>query len=248
LSSLAALALLLLLLLLTPAAAQVPREQMVARVAWAVLHGPVPQPPFTLAVCAVMYNEGFYLREWVLYHLLVGVQHFYLYDNDSNDNTREALQPFIERGIVTYIPLPGEKGAAQFIQLAKCFNASAPTQPAKWMAGFDIDEFLVVLSQPLSDAPLMGDDSYVLHDLLARFVTAKEGGILLDRMHFGSSGHEQRPTGLSIKEFTSRVVNITPRRAMGKPLVYLEALTRVKGAHLVEVHPPWTLATADHAP
>jgi hypothetical protein len=236
----------LLLLLVAAAAAQVPRAQMVGRVAWAALQGPVAAPPYTLAVCAMMHNEAFYLREWVLYHLLVGVQHFYLYDNDSTDNTREALQPFIQRGVVTYIPWPGEKGVAQHTQLAHCFNASVSPQPAKWLASFDIDEFLVVLSQPLSDAPLMGHDSYVLHDLLARFVTAKEGGILLDRMHFGSSGHQQRPAGLSINEYTSRVVNLTPRRMMGKPLVCLEALERVKGVHALEVKPPWSVVTADH--
>jgi hypothetical protein len=240
--------LLAVLLLLAPAAAETTRAQAVERVARAVLHRSAAVPPFTLAVCAVMHNEGFHLREWVLYHLLVGVQHFYLYDNDSNDNTREALQPFTERGIVTYIPWPGEKGAAQGRQLSHCFNASAPTQPAKWMAGFDIDEFLVVLGQPVSDAPLLGEEPFVLHTMLTQFQRAMEGAIMLDRMIFDTSGHAERPAGLAIRAYTSRLLQLRPpKHVVGKPLVFMEALQALAGAHEVVMKPSWAVVTADHA-
>lgn len=31
------------------------------------------------------------------------VSHFYVYDDNSDDNVLEVLQPYIERGIVTYV-------------------------------------------------------------------------------------------------------------------------------------------------
>jgi hypothetical protein len=241
--------LLLLLLLLPPAVAPAPpvvkHEDMVARVAWAATQGPTPQPPFKLAICAVFYNEGTFLLEWIYYHYLVGVQHFYLYDNDSTDGAEALLKPLVARGLVTYIPLPGGKGATQFEQLAHCFNASAPAKTA-WMAGIDIDEFIVVLSQPLNDAPLMQHDSFVLHDLLKRFQAEQEGAVMMDRMHFGCSGHAERPADLSIRAYTKRLINLSPVRTMGKPVVFMPALTSVTGAHVVDVKPPYKVVTANH--
>jgi len=34
-----------------------------------------------LAVVAILYNEGRYLKEWLNYHILAGVDHFYIYDH-----------------------------------------------------------------------------------------------------------------------------------------------------------------------
>ena len=61
-----------------------------------------------LAVVAILYNEGHYLKEWLDYHLAAGVDHFYIYDHESKDNSKEILQPYIDAGIVTYIYFPGE--------------------------------------------------------------------------------------------------------------------------------------------
>jgi hypothetical protein len=33
----------------------------------------------------MMRNEAFYWFEWIEYHLLVGIERFYLYDNNSMD-------------------------------------------------------------------------------------------------------------------------------------------------------------------
>lgn len=73
----------------------------------AVHFGSVPSPPFRLVACTMLRNEAAYVREWIVYHLLVGVEHFYLYDNDSTDNTAEVLAPFVAKGVVTYRRWPG---------------------------------------------------------------------------------------------------------------------------------------------
>ena len=40
------------------------------------------------------------LQEWLVWHLLMGVEKFYLVDNDSSDHVREVLAPFIQQGVV----------------------------------------------------------------------------------------------------------------------------------------------------
>ena len=61
-----------------------------------------------LAIGAIMKNEGPYLKEWLDFHILVGVTKFYLYDNESTDETKEILKPYIKSGIVEYNYWPGK--------------------------------------------------------------------------------------------------------------------------------------------
>ncbi len=64
--------------------------------------------PYNLAITAILKNEGPYLKEWIDYHLAAGVEHFYLYDNESPDNQAEVARPYVEAGLVDYIPAPGK--------------------------------------------------------------------------------------------------------------------------------------------
>jgi hypothetical protein len=51
-----------------------------------------PKPTGT-AICAVFRDEAPYLAEWVEFHRLVGVEHFFLYDDRSRDASRDVLAP-----------------------------------------------------------------------------------------------------------------------------------------------------------
>ncbi|MDR0485482.1 MAG: glycosyltransferase family 2 protein, partial [Elusimicrobiota bacterium] len=51
--------------------------------------------PQYLSVLAIAKNEAPYLKEWIEYHRALGVEKFYIYDNNSSDNTFEILKPYI---------------------------------------------------------------------------------------------------------------------------------------------------------
>ena len=36
---------------------------------------------YKLSICAIFKNEANYLKEWIEYHRMVGVEHFYLYNS-----------------------------------------------------------------------------------------------------------------------------------------------------------------------
>lgn len=55
-----------------------------------------------LSVVAIFKNEADYIYEWIAYHLLMGVEHFYIADNDSSDETAEILKKLENAGLVTY--------------------------------------------------------------------------------------------------------------------------------------------------
>lgn len=62
-----------------------------------------------LAVCAIAKDEGPYFKEWIEYHRLVGVGKFYIYDNESTDDTKKILEPYIASGLVDYLYWPGQR-------------------------------------------------------------------------------------------------------------------------------------------
>lgn len=62
---------------------------------------------YQLSITCIAKNEGKYIKEWVEYHLAQGVDCIYLYDNDSTDNMKAVLEPYILNGKVIYTELPG---------------------------------------------------------------------------------------------------------------------------------------------
>jgi len=62
---------------------------------------PAPNPQNNVALVAVVKNEGPYLVEWIACHLMLGVEHVYLYDDGSTDNSLEAYQTMYKTGRLT---------------------------------------------------------------------------------------------------------------------------------------------------
>lgn len=93
---------------------------------------------YKLTLCTIFKNEAKFLKEWIEFHLLVGVEHFYLYNNNSEDNFAEVLTPYIEEGIVTLTDWPMQKGQ---IPAYKHWydNYRSETQ---WVSFLDADEFI----------------------------------------------------------------------------------------------------------
>ena len=140
--------------------------------------------PLDVAIVAIVKDEAEYLEEWLAFHLALGVDHFFIYDNGSTDGSAELLERYINHGLVTRIdwPIGGGQLAAYNHSLRMFGNA------AEWLAYFDPDEFLV---------PLLDDD---IPTLLARYPDAAD--IRVPRVEYGFSGHRTRPQGLSIDSYT----------------------------------------------
>jgi len=139
-----------------------------------------------LSVCAVVKDER-YLPEWVEYHRIVGVEHFYIYDNSTSPDVSLAKQ--VIEGFVTVIPFPGER--QQFNAYNHCLQNFG--KDSRWIAFIDADEFLV---------PNRCDD---LRDLLRNYEAY--GGLAVSWLIFGSSYHILRPKGLQTENYTLRSAN-----------------------------------------
>lgn len=118
---------------------------------------------YNLSVCALFTNESKYLKEWIEYHRLIGVDHFYLYDNNSKDRFKSILNPYIKKRIVTLISWPDYFGSRkeEIEPLWSLSTMAAAYEHAihflclgetNWLAILNINEFLVpMIEENLTD-------------------------------------------------------------------------------------------------
>lgn len=92
---------------------------------------------YRIAICGIFKNEALFLKEWVEYHEMIGVEHFYLYNNKSDDNYHEILQPYIDRELVTLIDWPFDQAQ---MKAYKHFYETYRHE-TQWVSFLDIDEF-----------------------------------------------------------------------------------------------------------
>jgi hypothetical protein len=111
-----------------------------------------PAYEYNLVVGSMFKDEAPFLTEWIEYHRILGVEHFYLYNNDSSDNYYEILEPYINAGIVelidwssSYAPWHPTKyvhwSGFQLSAFNDCIQRNLGK--AKWVAILDIDEYIL---------------------------------------------------------------------------------------------------------
>ena len=146
---------------------------------------------YDLAVVAIFKDEGRYLKEWLDYHLLAGVEHFYLYNNDSSDDYAEVLAPYVEKNLVTLIDWPGK------LMMYPAYNDAINKHrfDCRYMAFIDLDEFIF----PKTNRPVVE----VIDEILSRDSNAAALGI--NWQCFGSNGQDKADYSRGVLErFTRR--------------------------------------------
>lgn len=106
---------------------------------------------YELSVAAIFRDEGPYLKEWIDYHYMAGVEHFWLYNDHSKDHWEEVLKPYIEEGIVEVIDLNwSSSDLTGWIsrQLQAYVDALKRTKDlTTWLGFIDIDEYLLPMQE-----------------------------------------------------------------------------------------------------
>ena len=147
-----------------------------------------------LSICMMFNNEARYIREWIEFHRMMGVEKFYLYNRLSTDGTVALLQSYIEQGIVDLKnwPFPGlhSGGREAYIDSHQdCIDRLKGR--VEWLAMVDSDEFLFsprcdTVTEALGIAP------------------EKWGAIGVHWMMFGDSGETEWRDAPVIERFTWR--------------------------------------------
>jgi hypothetical protein len=139
-----------------------------------------------LTACLIFQNAASYLEEWLRFHLLVGIEHFYLYDNDSRDDFQSVIRPLLAKGRITLHRWPGAGQQSNVYQ--HCLDQHR--DEARWIAYIDDDEFLFPASCGSLIEALSAYESYA--------------GVAACWLLFGSNGHRTRPPGVVTHNYRRR--------------------------------------------
>jgi glycosyltransferase involved in cell wall biosynthesis len=179
-----------------------------------------------LAMAAIVKNESRYLREWIEFHRLMGVEHFYVYDNGSTDDTYALVRPYVEDGLVTLTEWPGE--VQQLLAYVHAIGR-AREDGVEWLAVIDADEYLWT-----PRGATLGEDGEPLYNVSDVLANPQFDGdvpaIAVNWSVFGTGGHDRRPDGLVIENYVSCVRRSDP--------VNLHVKSIVKPNYVLEMMPP----------
>lgn len=129
-----------------------------------------------LSMLAIVRNEEEYIREFIRFYRINGVEHFYFYDNDSDVPLAEVLKDLSD--ICTITRIPGEKQQViAYNHFVKNF-----AKETEWVAVFDIDEFVLPRQHP------------TFRDFVAD-AGKKADCISINWVVFGNGQHVSKPVG-----------------------------------------------------
>ena len=154
-----------------------------------------------LSLCLICKDENDYLPEWLDYHILMGVDRFYIYDNESQFSLRENLKEYIERGWVVVVDISGK--AMQLYAYDHCLQTFGHL--TFWLGFIDTDEFLVPKTTLDLKEFLKGYEAYA--------------GLAVSSLFFGSSDHKTRPSVGQISAYTRRTHGIFKENELVKSIV-----------------------------
>lgn len=140
---------------------------------------------YNVSLCLIFKNEARFLNEWLTYHQLIGINHVYLYNNNSTDRYLEIINPFIKSGFVTLYQWP--KHYAQKEAYEDCWEKTK--NETHWLGFMDADEFVNLRH------------CNNITDFLSSYKNYPS--VLLNWRMFGTSGHLTNKTGNVIESFTS---------------------------------------------
>jgi len=178
---------------------------------------------YTLSICAVFQNEAPYFKEWIEFHKLQGVEHFFLYNNNSDDDYLTELLPYINSHEVTLDDWPydhhGDALGWESIQpplYTDCIQKYGPM--TKWLAIIDLDEFLFCPDGQDLPTFLIDYEEY--------------GGVCVNWRMFGTSHLETIPSDLlMIEALTHCSIPKHKRNKQIKSIVQPKYVTKVQDAH-----------------
>ena len=189
---------------------------------------------YTLSLCAIFQQEGPYLKEWIEFHKLVGVQHFYLYNNFSTDNFKQVLDPYIKKGEVELFdwPIHAKPTDATWVISAYNHALNRARNKTKWLALLDLDEFLFPVQKDNLIDFLKDYDNY--------------GGVCINWVMFGTGNVKKVPdNGLQIEYLLLRAPENHRENLHIKSIIQPDKVNFIDSQHCAYYEPGYFQVTAN---
>ncbi|KAJ9172116.1 hypothetical protein P3X46_015395 [Hevea brasiliensis] len=143
---------------------------------------------YELCACTMLWNQASFLGEWIVYHAWLGVERWFIYDNNSDDGIQEVIDELnLQNYNVSRYAWPWTK--AQEAGFSHC--ALRARSECKWLGFFDVDEFFYFPRHRGQD--MQGQNS--LRTLVANYTNSPIYAEIRTICHsFGPSGLTSAPS------------------------------------------------------
>lgn len=181
--------------------------------------------PFFLCACTLVWNGAKFLKEWIMYHSFLGVQRFFLYDNNSDDDIDFVLESLHSYNVSRH-PWPWLK--TQEASFSHC--AVRASSQCMWVAFIDLDEFIFPRSFLPSEERKITEPP--LHGLIKeydRVDKGKLGQLKISNFNFG-------PSGLNTLSKSGQMVNYICRMSLPKRVKSIVRASAIHPSYCSRVH------------
>ncbi|KAL0364136.1 UNVERIFIED_CONTAM: Glycosyltransferase family 92 protein RCOM [Sesamum angustifolium] len=174
---------------------------------------------YELCVCTMVWNQASAIREWIMYHSWLGVERWFIYDNNSDDGIDEVIQELdLENYNVTRHVWPWIK--TQEAGFSHC--ALRARAECEWVSFMDVDEYFYFPYSPprhqrFRKSSYAGQNS--LRALVANFSSASRtiAEIRTTCHSFGPSGLNSPPSQGVTVGYTCRLQSPERHKSIVRP-------------------------------
>lgn len=145
-------------------------------------------PQYKLSIGTIFKNESHGIIEWIEFYLASGVDHFFMINDSSTDNSVELIQSYIEQGLVSLYHSDWDRHFGRQGEMLSHF-IFPERHRTEWLLIVDLDEFL------------WSKRSINLKDVFAECNNIAQ--VQFHHTMFGSNGHIVQPKSV-VQGFTKR--------------------------------------------
>ncbi|KAF5726783.1 hypothetical protein HS088_TW22G00465 [Tripterygium wilfordii] len=168
---------------------------------------------YELCACTMLWNQAFALREWIMYHAWLGVDRWFIYDNNSDDGIEEVIDELeLKNYNVSRHVWPWIK--SQEAGFSHC--ALRARSECKWVGFFDVDEFFFF---PPQGGRQVVSSQNGLRSLIANYSSSSNtiAEIRTDCHSFGPSGLSSHPLQGVTAGYTCRLQSSERHKSIVRP-------------------------------
>lgn len=176
---------------------------------------------YELCACTMLWNQAPALREWIMYHDFLGVERWFIYDNNSDDQIQEVVDELeLQDYNVSRHTWPWIK--TQEAGFSHC--ALRARKECKWVGFFDVDEFYYFPRRHQNGLPAENS----LKSLVSNFSSSRTiAEIRTDCHSFGPSGLSSHPTAGVTVGYTCRLQSPERHKSIIRPDLLDDTLLNV---------------------
>lgn len=194
-----------------------------------------------VGIVSIFRDESKYLKEWIEFHLLVGVDKFYLVNNNSIDNYDEVLSQYILSGTVVLFDLtteiknntPGSNNEQIIVNAwLQKMNEIVLSSDDDWVIHVSTDEFLFPTEKNnIKDVLINYDDSV--------------GEISINWTLFGNNNFSLGENDLLIERLTKSSEPNNINNFHVKPIFKPKGVNNIPSVHFGSLKPGFTKVDAN---